>query len=257
MKIMAIDDEKIALGVLTSAISAALPEAKVYEFRNSASAIKYAKKNEADVVFCDYKMPEMNGIELCKEIRKYIPNIDIVFVTGYSEYASDAVNELCPQGYIVKPVSAKKVKAIVKNLSGNSWHKGLYIYTFGTFEVFYDNVPVEFKVKKAKELFAYLIDRSGAVSSRKELITVLYEEKNEKNASRYFADAVSCLSETLAELGEDDIFVRGFNSYSVDRNKLNCDLYKYLNGEKDLFRGEYMKQYPWGEYFIGTVVNKQ
>lgn len=251
MKVVALDDESIALAVLVKAIEGALPDSEVTGFELPYPALEYVKSNDTDVVFCDYSMPGMNGIEFAQQVKEVSPKTDIVFVTGYDEYAVEAVNAVSPQGYIVKPVSKSKIQAVLKNLHTETVKKGIYVQTFGMFNVFYDGVPVEFKVKKARELLAYLID-SGGECSRRDLTAVLYEDRDEKNAVRYFANAIKCLTSTLKEIDAEDILIHRFNSYSVDRSRFTCDLYDYLDGNVNLFRGEYMSQYSWAEMRVGT-----
>ena len=248
MKILALDDEQLALSVLVNSIKEAMGsgEEDILSFDSAINALDYMKQNAVDVVFCDYSMPRMNGIEFAKEVKMINPTTDIVFVTGFDEYAIEAVNAVSPQGYILKPVSKEKVEAVIGNLRASLPHPGLYIQTFGMFNVFYNGSPVNFKVKKSLELLAYLIN-SGGTCTRRDLTAVLYEDKEEANAVRYFKSAVRCLIDTLAEVGADDIITRGFNSYSVDKSKIKCDLYEFLDGNVNLYRGEYMSQYSWAE----------
>ena len=253
MKIVALDDENIALAVLRKSIEGALPDSEVTEFELPQPALEYIKENEIDAVFCDYNMPGLNGIEFARQVKQISPKTDIVFVTGYDEYAIEAVNAVSPQGYIMKPVSKTKIQSVLKNLHTETAKSGIYIQTFGMFGVFHNGAPVEFKVKKAKELLAYLVN-SGGECSRRDLTAALYEDRDEKNAVRYFAEAIKCLTSTLEEIGAEKILVRKFNSYSVDRSRFSCDLYDYLNGNVNLFRGEYMTQYEWAEFRSGAFL---
>lgn len=247
MKVLAVDDERPALAVLEKAISSAIPDAEIVTFNSSSDAFDYIKENPVDVVFCDYVMPEYNGIEFGKKVKAFLPKADIVFVTGYDEYVLNTVNTLAPQGYILKPVSKSKIESVLGNLHIESVKKGLYIKVFGTFDVFYDGMAVDFKIKKAKELFAYLLDKGGSCT-RRELTASLYEDKEENNAVRYLTDCVKCLSDTLSSFGLEKAFVRRFNSYSIDSRYFTSDLAEYQNGNINLYNGEYMSQYSWAEY---------
>lgn len=249
MTVIALDDEKPALSLLKKSIAAAIPDADIATFTEPSAALGFIADNKTDAVFCDYNMPGMNGIDFAREVKRQSPVTDIVFVTGYDEYAPAAVNAVCPQGYITKPVSKKKIEDVLGNLhiKSETAKCGLYIQTFGRFNVLYNGMPVDFKVKKSLELLAYLVS-SGGGCTRRELTAVLYEDKEEQNAVRYFTDALKCLLSTLESIGCEDILVRKFNSYSVDRSRFSCDLYEYLDGNVNLFRGEYMSQYEWAEF---------
>lgn len=50
----------------------------------------YAKEGEVDILFLDIQMDGINGIELAHEVRKNSKNTIIFFITGFTEYVSDA-----------------------------------------------------------------------------------------------------------------------------------------------------------------------
>ncbi len=48
----------------------------------------------------------------------------------------------------------------------------------------------------------------------------------------------------------EEIFINHRDSYAINRKMIDCDYYRYLNGERDnqsIFRGDYMTQYTWAE----------
>ena len=111
MKILAVDDEKIALEALEDALRKALTDSEICAFRTSAEALECAGKTSFDVAFLDIE----NGLELAKRLKDIKSDINIVFVTGYSEYALDALN-LYVSGYILKPVTPEKVTDALAHL---------------------------------------------------------------------------------------------------------------------------------------------
>ena len=54
-----------------------------------------------DLLLSDIEMPEMDGMKLAKYVKQYLPNIMIIFITGYVKYAVDAY-ELSVFRYIPK-----------------------------------------------------------------------------------------------------------------------------------------------------------
>jgi len=80
-------------------------------------AIEKVKRKSPALVILDIKMPKLNGIEALKEMKKLIPNIKALFVTGYqyTDAAKDAVL-LGALDYIVKPFKAQELKAAVKKI---------------------------------------------------------------------------------------------------------------------------------------------
>ena len=165
MKILAVDDEIIALEGLIKSIKEADKTAKVFGFRFSDEAIEFMKTNICDVAFLDIEMVGMNGVNLAHELIKINPNINIIFSTGYGNYR-DVAFDMHASGYIVKPITTEKVKRELQNLRKPVLEVNkLQIEVFGNFEVYFEGKPVKFKYSKAKELLAYLVDRKGALCS--------------------------------------------------------------------------------------------
>ena len=111
MRIIAVDDEKLALESLSRAIKAIVTEDEVVSFRYAEDALEYARENACDIAFLDIEMVGMSGVELAAELKKYNSEINIVFCTGYGNYR-DAAFELHASGYLMKPITPEKVKTL-------------------------------------------------------------------------------------------------------------------------------------------------
>lgn len=110
-RILLVDDESDVTTVLTFALEDYGFEVESYN--NPLDAISNFKSNYYDLAILDIKMPEMNGFELLREIRKEDETLRICFLTALTElkdHRSD-INELSPafvrDGIIRKPISNK------------------------------------------------------------------------------------------------------------------------------------------------------
>lgn len=81
-----------------------------------SEAIQEIKKNLADLVILDIKMPKMSGIETLKELKKISPNTKFIIASGYKsvEVASEATKNGASD-YIIKPFDSAHVLKTVKN----------------------------------------------------------------------------------------------------------------------------------------------
>ena len=164
MKILAADDEKIALEGLENAIREAEPSAEVYGFGRAGEALEFFRENVCDIAFLDIQMRNISGIGLAKQLKVINPGLNIIFTTGYSEYMGDAF-DMHASGYLLKPITSQKVRQELDNLRHPVEEKPLHrvkICTFGNFEVFVGGNPLKFRYDLTKEMFAYLVDRCGA-----------------------------------------------------------------------------------------------
>jgi len=255
MRILAVDDEKDALEVLVSAIKEYEPDAEVQSFNSPSEALKYAADNPPDIAFLDIRMPGMSGLDLAKKLKAINVRVNIVFSTGFSEFAPDAFS-LHASGYIMKPISTRLVKKELENLRNpvNTPNNRIFVRTFGNFELFVDGETLHFSRKPAKELLAYLVDRKGSTVTRKELCSVLLQDEAFTRKSQdYLTKIVKELQKILDEVNAGSIVNLDRGEYSVIPENFSCDAYDYLKGVPNAFNnfyGEYMSQYPWAEKSI-------
>ena len=257
MRIIAVDDEKIALDALSNAINAIVTEDEVVSFRYPEDALEYVMENPCDIAFLDVEMAGMSGVELAEELKKYNSEINIVFCTGYGNYRDKAF-ELHASGYLMKPITPEKVKSELENLRRPIFEKKrLKVQTFGNFEVYLDGKPIAFKYRRTKELFAYLVDRVGALCTVGEIIGILFED--EGGREDYFQKLRRDLLSTLEEVGCENVIVHKRGMLGVVITEIQCDYYDCLNKKKDFataYFGEYMSQYSFAEYTNAQLYEK-
>lgn len=247
MKILLVDDEELQLIRLENACKKVMPNSEFFSFTNP---IKVVESNiNFDLAFLDIEMPGLNGIQLAKKLKSINPKIKIIFVTAYNNYALDAYR-VHASGYITKPVNENKIKVEIDELDNAinlKSEKKLQVKCFGNFEIFHNGSPVKFSYQKSKEVFAYLIDREGSSINVNELNAVLWEEDHKS----YLRNLIADIKQSLKSIDCEDVFVKKFNGYSIDVNKIDCDAYEYKKDNPDavrLYRGEYMIQYPWASF---------
>lgn len=115
MKIIIVDDEEVIRDSAFEFFN------MMGNFCKTAScgqeALSMLKKEEVDVVLTDFRMPDMNGIELLKTIRKLYPKIKVIIYTGYAskENAMDAVN-YGAYGFFRKPLDRFKLVNMIEQI---------------------------------------------------------------------------------------------------------------------------------------------
>lgn len=257
MKILAADDEVLALEMLKEAIRDAEPQSEIIAFSKPSLLLEYAKENNSDIAFLDIHMRGMTGVELAKKLKELNPKINIIFVTSYDQYASNAL-ELRASGYIMKPVTAERVKEELENLRYPVIPKKeakLIVQCFGNFDVFdKDLKPVHFERKKSKEVFAYLVHKNGGSCTIKEIAAALFEdEPYDKKQQDYIQKIISSLVKNLKQVGAEDAINKSYNNISVNKTKIDCDYYNFKDLDVNAvnsYYGEYMSQYSWADFMI-------
>lgn len=261
MLIYALDDEPFLLAELEKAIAEAEPTAEIHSFSRARPALREMEETGAcpDVAFLDIEMPGMSGLELAKCIKDRSPKTNIVFITGFRRYAAEAA-QLRMSGYVMKPVSAEKIKAELSDLRHpveRRSDKHVRVQCFGNFEVFINGVILRFGRSRTKELLAYLVDRQGASCTMGELTGILWEDKPDSLSQRsQLRNLIADLRTMLTEQGVESIIVKNRNELSIDTSQIDCDYYRFIQGDLsavNLYQGEYMSQYSWPEMRIPSI----
>ena len=197
----------------------------------------------------------MNGVELAKELKTVNPKMNIIFVTGFSEYAGEAMS-MHASGYIMKPVTKEKIEKELADLRFPIVPKKnakLRVQCFGNFDVFTpDGDHVRFERSKAKEVFAYLVHRRGSSCTTREIFAAIFEdEPYEKKLQNLLQTYIYSMIKSLKKIGAEDAVVRSYNALAVNTEVLDCDYYRFCEldaGAVNAYECEYMSQYYWADF---------
>lgn len=219
MNIILADDERLNLDNLEYSISRVLPDTNYTSFIKASQAIEYIQNNRIGIAFPDINMHGIDGLTIARMTQELWPDVNIIFCTGYSEYARDALELNC-SGYIMKPVTEEKVRKAMDNLRHPVVQdKKVTFRCFGNFEALCNGNPIWFKYNRTKEMLAYLVDRNGISVSLKELSAVLFEDDQHRS---YMYQIRLDLVNTLTELGvEAKILSKSFLTI-FDKQKNVC-----------------------------------
>ncbi len=251
MKALVVDDKYFAVDDLIATLEDIDPQGEyIGKYSPAEALVAVEETSDFDVVFLDIDMPGENGMELAKKMMKIRKKLNIIFVTGYPEYALP-VHEMYVSGFLVKPASKTAVQKALENLRYPINQKRIRIHALGNFEVFVDEKPLKFGRTKTKELLAYLVDRHGAGCTNGELMAILWEDDGDiELRSAHLRKLIKDLKDTFEKEGLEEFVVRGRNTTSILTDMVSCDYYDLLAAGReavDEYTGEYMMQYSWAE----------
>lgn len=103
-KILVVDDEKAIINLLKQAFSRAGYDVRTAE--SAENALDILENENIHVMFFDLNLPQMNGVELCKVVKKNMPMSVIYAITGYASLFELAdCREAGFEDYFKKPVN--------------------------------------------------------------------------------------------------------------------------------------------------------
>lgn len=103
---VAIDDEPLALELVSKFISQTSFLKLVGRFSNAIEALGFINQNEVQLVFLDIQMPDLSGMELARVLdgKKNAENTRIIFATAYHQFAIEGY-KVEALDYLLKPYS--------------------------------------------------------------------------------------------------------------------------------------------------------
>ncbi|HEY7698636.1 MAG TPA: response regulator, partial [Vicinamibacteria bacterium] len=114
--ILIVDDEEMVLSSLRG-LFMLQTSYQVLEADDPRKALESLSRTRVDLVISDFLMPQMNGIEFLKEVKKLQPETIRVLLTGYAdkENAIKAINDVGLYHYLEKPWDNDALLNIVRN----------------------------------------------------------------------------------------------------------------------------------------------
>ncbi|MBF0280440.1 MAG: response regulator [SAR324 cluster bacterium] len=111
--VLVVDDTPENIDILVGVLGESY---KVKAAPSGEKALKSASKKPPDLILLDIMMPEMDGYQVCEQLKAnpVTADIPVVFVTGMTENADQEKGmAMGARGYLTKPVEAEKVIAMV------------------------------------------------------------------------------------------------------------------------------------------------
>ena len=166
LKCVIIDDEPKAISVLSSLISK-IPDLQLLDtFSDPIEALSQIEELNPDLLFVDIEMPHKNGFELVDAVRLLGLDPNIIFTTGYDEFAIKAIKQQAFD-YLLKPISRHDILEVLsrskhdKSLNGKKNHASNGRLRFNTLNGFFVVEVEEIVFIKADGNYSEMHMRSG------------------------------------------------------------------------------------------------
>ncbi|WP_209124745.1 response regulator transcription factor [Alkalihalobacillus sp. BA299] len=156
---------------------------RVVEANSGSEAIKLYESSNPDVILLDIMMPDMDGYEVCRQIRKKT-DVPIIMLSAKGEEIDRILGlEIGADDYVTKPFSPREIIARIKAIfrrvpvkTGNEGANGNDIHDFKDFSIHVKSRQVLvndeklFLRPKEFDLLLYLVQNSNAVLTREQLL---------------------------------------------------------------------------------------
>ena len=178
--VLIVEDEKKLADILIAYLNK--EQFRVTHYESGSGVSDWVKNNQPNIILLDLMLPDVNGKDLCKEIREF-STVPIIMVTAMIDEIDRLIGlELGADDYVCKPFSPKEVVARVKAVlrrSEGDFNQGEIYDAFQVNDETYsiklhgdrlDLTPVEFRLLKM------FIQSPGRVFNRDQILNNIFED---------------------------------------------------------------------------------
>ncbi|MFQ5706753.1 MAG: response regulator [bacterium] len=87
---------------------------------NGSEAVGRCRTRKYDVLLVDFKLPDFDGVAVVEHCLEYLPNVRVIYLTGYDMQLKRHKSPVNPSRIIEKPCRPAKILACIEDLLGNA-----------------------------------------------------------------------------------------------------------------------------------------
>jgi DNA-binding response OmpR family regulator len=213
IRILVVEDEPdIALGLQDDLTRQGYD---VETIADGEGAIRLASDAKWDLILLDVMLPNADGFEVCRELRRRRVKTPIILLTAKAHEAEKVLGlELGADDYVTKPFSPRELRARIKAVLRRGDDELLGVERFGDVEVDFDRAEVRRQGEMVDvtalelRLLKIFLSRRGRVLTRAQLIDLAWESGT--NVSDRVVDThILNLRKKVEPLPAEPRFIRG------------------------------------------------
>lgn len=184
-------------------------------------------KAQPDILITDIKMPFMDGLELSKLLKKEMPQLKIIIISGYSDfgYAQKAI-DIGVNEYLLKPITSDKLFTAVKNAASAIEKERKDKQILEQYQLLVYQKQSEKRTDFFNALVSGKISLSQIIEQEKELgidmvarsyCVMLFQFKGQEDMYEYSNDIVQCetsMTQALNKYPNIKVFERGMDGWA-------------------------------------------
>ncbi|MCX7843126.1 MAG: response regulator [Clostridia bacterium] len=230
MKAIIVDDESPNIEEIDEILKTTGDFDVVGKYTSPSRAISEIEALSPDCAFLDIEMPGINGMELADKLLEINPGIEIVFVTAYNNYATQAF-EVNALDYVLKPIDPQRIYKTISrikqkiNMRKKEQTLKITVRMLGNFEIFINEEPVRWSRSKAKELAAYLFYHREQPVNKYKICEDLWPELDAKRALAILQTTICSVRKSISISGRDRIKIQYINeAYMLTSQNVFIDI---------------------------------
>lgn len=232
LKAVLVDDEIPVLSLLERMVLATNKIEIIAKFSNSEQALEDIPHLRPDIVFLDVNMPRLSGVELATLLLDDMPDLSVVFVTAYDQYAIQAF-KLNALHYLLKPITSDDITTVIERIQNRMIipkspivNKSELIL-FGNMRIKNNGETIDFLTPKILELLALLVTNRDKGISKWTIIDALWSESSAEKSQQNLHTIIYRIKKIFRQYNlEVSVKTKG-SVYSLELSNVFCDIVEY------------------------------
>lgn len=246
MNVILVDDEPLALDFLRRQLTEIKDIKIAGAYVNPKEGMDAIVREDVDVVFLDIQLPVLDGVELARRVLEKKPNLLIVFVTAFEQYAVDAF-EINAVDYLVKPIQRNRLKETIERVrktlakAGSSDEKvarrPLRLFMCKQFHVEEENesrVSFSWRTARTQELFLFLLQHRNKVVHKEQIAEMLWEDVDLEKAFAQLYTTVYHIRNELKKFGDHFKLENASSGYILHVHHVEIDVHMWEEAVRSL-----------------------
>ena len=219
MKVLIVDDEKPGRERLRRLMGEINPEAELVEAADGKAALNDMRRQPADIVLLDIRLPGMDGLEIAEHLCQWRPAPAVIFTTAFEQHALRAFNTHAI-AYLLKPIARDKLADALQQAGS------------------INRAQLNSLRQDAGTKRSHISGRCGDALLLVPIEDIRYFKTKEKYVEAAWPDGTLLIDESLAALAQEfsDQFVRAHRNALIAHRHV-CALEKTVTGWSVRFTG--------------------
>jgi len=225
---MIVDDEELSVKRLKRLLLESGEFGVCHAFLNPSEAYEFATTNRIDIAFLDISMPTIDGMTLSGKLRELDDSIQLVFATGYGDYAVQAF-DISALDYLLKPVTAERLSRTLGRIDKKRrGAPSLRVQLLNELKIYNrdrQDEPIKLRSPKTEELFVFLLCKRSV--SREEIIETLWTDMETEKAQKNLNSTLYYIRQAIDADKLGNVMHTGKTEIRMEENGIDCDLYAF------------------------------
>lgn len=236
MNVILIDDEQLALDFLHRQLTEMKEINIVGAYLNPKLGMEAIVNENVDVAFLDVQLPVLDGVELARRILKKKPDLLVVFVTAFEQYAVDAF-EVNAVDYLVKPIQRNRLRETIERVrkklanidAGDKeiTRRPLRVFMCKQFHIekgHESRISLSWRTARTQELFLFLLQNRNRVVHKEHIAELLWPDTDLEKAFAQLYTTVYHIRNELKKFGNHFKLENAASGYLLHVHHVDIDV---------------------------------